>query len=764
MALSYRGAVWRVSRAGGEMKRLTEGEGFDIEPAWSHDGSRIAFINSRTFFAGELRLIDAVGGSPIRLPATVNAQGKLYFHPNGEKLLGNFQAQGKPESLAWFDLKTGNLTPVLKPARPARRLSLSNDGRTIAFVTTLDVTGQQTGNDGPQNDLMRVVAEGGEPELIVRFASRIHDTCWASDDRSIIVVTDVGGAHYDLWQVPLADSERAARRITHGLADEDRPSVSRDGRWLVYTDNREGCTALAVRDLSNGDEHVVPVTRLDFGKPTGQLRLKTTDKATGKPIVARVTIEERPGKFHAPAGSLYRIERSNPHFYCRKQTQIDLPAGRYQVRAYRGPEYRASRREIEIAAGNTSDANIELERWEDFSSLNLYSGENHIHANYGYGEWYNTPQTMLDQCEGEDLNVCNFMVANSDTDGIFDREFFRGRPDAVSGPRNILWWNEEFRSTIWGHMTLVNLRQVVEPIFTGFKDTTNPYDVPTNSDIADRTHLQNGLVNYTHVAQNAADPYLGAYTGKGLPVDVALGKIDTVDINNGYGGSVPLWYRLLNCGFRLPASAGTDCFLNRIRSRLPGSDRAYVYIDGSFSYRAWIDGLRAGRSFVTNGPMVELTVDGAKRPGDSLELPAARDVRVVVKARSQFPLNKIELIVNGEVAGAAKASADGPPEPTTEHTIRIDRSGWIAARASGPPHPDHPASELYAHSSPVYVTVAGKPAASKTDAQFFLAWIDRLAAAVRERDRLPSPELKASVESQMDAARVIYRGIAAAGE
>src|SRR5262249_17898160 len=90
------------------------------------------------------------------------------------------------------------------------------------------------------------------------------------------------------------------------------------------------------------------------------------------------------------------------------------------------------------------------------------------------------------------LNVCNFMVANSDTDGIFDRPFFRGGPDPRSTPETILYWNQEFRSTLWGHMTLVNLKQVVEPVMTGFQGTTNPWDTPTNSDIADRTHWQKG--------------------------------------------------------------------------------------------------------------------------------------------------------------------------------------------------------------------------------------------------------------------------------
>src|SRR5581483_10433613 len=111
---------------------------------------------------------------------------------------------------------------------------------------------------------------------------------------------------------------------------------------------------------------------------------------------------------------------------------------------------------------------------------------------------FNTPESILVPSGGEGLNRFKFIVANSNGDGIFDRSFFRGGPDPRSTGETILYWNQEFRSTVWGHMTLVNLKQVVEPVRTGLKDTTNPWDIPTNADVADRTHWQQGHVNYTH--------------------------------------------------------------------------------------------------------------------------------------------------------------------------------------------------------------------------------------------------------------------------
>src|SRR5262249_28023214 len=221
-----------------------------------------------------------------------------------------------------------------------------------------------------------------------------------------------------------------------------------------------------------------------------------------------------------------------------------------------------------IAAGETREVTVELDRWVHMAKSGWFSGELHIHANYGYGSWFNTPATMRLQCAGEDLNVCNFMVANSDADVVYDRPFFRGGPDPLSTPECILYWNQEFRSTVWGHMTLVNLRQVVEPVFTGFAGTTNPWDSPSNADVADRTHWQQGVVNYTHVSQGE-DWSKTPYAAKALPIDAALGKVDTLDINNAWPASVPLWYRLLNCGFRLPATAGAGRVPTRARGHPP---------------------------------------------------------------------------------------------------------------------------------------------------------------------------------------------------
>src|SRR5262249_12277171 len=158
-----------------------------------------------------------------------------------------------------------------------------------------DKPGEQSGNDGSYTDLWKLPATGkGKAEKLCRFPARIHDLCWA-DSRALVIATEYGQAHDDLWKVPLADSLRDMVKLTSGQAAEDRPSASRDGKWLVYTDNRAGPTALVARDLASGEETTIRFDRMDYRRPTGSLRLVVKDTSTGKPIIARISLKEEKG-------------------------------------------------------------------------------------------------------------------------------------------------------------------------------------------------------------------------------------------------------------------------------------------------------------------------------------------------------------------------------------------------------------------------------------------------------------------------------------
>ena len=237
-------------------------------------------------------------------------------------------------------------------------------------------------------------------------------------------------------------------------------------------------------------------------------------------------------------------------------------------------------------------------------------------------------------------------------------------------------------------------------------------------------------------------------------MDVALGRIDAMDVRGGgYEASTLYWYRVLNCGFRLPAAAGTDCFLNRVQSLPPGWGRVYVHLPEGLNYEKWVTGLKAGRSFVSNGPMIEFTL-GGRAIGDTLKLDKPARVRVRGRAEAQFPLQKLELVHNGNVVAAGEPAAD-KLSATLDQEVTVDRSGWLALRTSGPAVSSWAGGARGAHTNPIYVEVQGHPMDCKADAEYFLAWIDQLEKSLNERDRMHTG--RAHIESHLSYARAVYR-------
>src|SRR5262249_32546717 len=120
IAVAYQGAIWTVPTRGGVLTRLTNGAGFDHEPAWSPDGKHIAFVRGASQLGGDLHLIEAADGKTIALPKPVQVRGtynfhKLEFDSTSRRLLGVFRAGADDYGLAWYDLQSGAVQPLGAP-------------------------------------------------------------------------------------------------------------------------------------------------------------------------------------------------------------------------------------------------------------------------------------------------------------------------------------------------------------------------------------------------------------------------------------------------------------------------------------------------------------------------------------------------------------------------------------------------------------------------------------------------------------------------
>jgi hypothetical protein len=180
--------------------------------------------------------------------------------------------------------------------------------------------------------------------------------------------------------------------------------------------------------------------------------------------------------------------------------------------------------------------------------------------------------------------------------------------------------------------------------------------------------------------------------------------------------------------------------------------------------QGWLDGLRSGRSFVTNGPIPTLEVNG-KGPGETCELTEAGRVRVAVTVESHVPFDRIEVIVNGKVAVHDDSAGDvaGMRVRRLDVELPIGRSSWIALRVRGPESPLVFDGLVWAHTSPVYVKIAGQGIASRQDAEYFVDWIEQMLRVVAARNRYASIEDRRQVESLFRRAQDKFRKLADAG-
>ncbi len=245
-----------------------------------------------------------------------------------------------------------------------------------------------------------------------------------------------------------------------------------------------------------------------------------------------------------------------------------------------------------------------------------------------------------------------------------------------------------------------------------------------------------------------------------LPVDVALGKVDYLEIVSfaDHRSTAEVWYRLLNLGYRLPAAAGTDAMTNYASLRGPvGLNRVYLATSerGPAALGA---ALRQGHGFATNAPLLGLELDGVG-PGDTLRLKAGqRQVRVDAAVRSIVPLSDIELVFNGRVIKRLRTDRAGQIADFAGD-VAIPGSGWLLLRASNR-EPGPFVQDLYPYgtTNPVWIDDGTPAPAALEDARYFMRWIDRAIESARSRTDYTNDREREQTLQYLQAARAIYEG------
>ena len=138
--------------------------------------------------------------------------------------------------------------------------------------------------------------------------------------------------------------------------------------------------------------------------------------------------------------------------------------------------------------------------------------------NYG-GHYRNTPAHLARQAQAEDLDVVENLIVNKE-ERIPDIAYFGAHADERPGMPRIAH-AQEFHTSFWGHLGLLNLRDhYLTPDFSAYRHTAMASPWPHNGVIADLAHAQQGVVGYVHPFDTVPDPAKDPVLSHELPADV----------------------------------------------------------------------------------------------------------------------------------------------------------------------------------------------------------------------------------------------------
>lgn len=539
---------------------------------------------------------------------------------------------------------------------------------------------------------------------------------------------------------------------------------------------RDAVTTGAGLCMSNAFHSVSKANAGDSGPITCQV----LDAQSGQPLAARLRLLDAQDREVVPLGHPESLaegaQEGDVRFQSRRFAYVDgrfsvdpnrLPL-KYQI--LKGYEYVIAEGTLGPDSVRDGTITIPLSHWSSLSRQGWYSGDIHIH--------HIAPKTCRLEMDAEDLNVANILTS----DFTLDQDQFEGTVNSYSSGRHLIYVNQEFRNHELGHLCLLNLKKLIEPV-----KEVQPHHYPLHVRVCDEVHSQGGYVSWAHFP---------SWPGVESPLDVAMEKLDGLEIlcvleprdlpifmkqvvpdleaNHG----LRLWYRYLNCGFRLTATAGTDKMTTFVTV---GANRVFARVEGEFNYAGWIEALKAGRTFITNSPLITMNVNGHK-PGATLHLNSATDkiLQIQAAADSQLPYHHLEIVCNGQVI--AETTPTGPRHHAQIHLeFPLRQSGWIAARAyeniesyralgikfstvhidKGTLLSDYFGTRrpetVFAHTSPVYVIRDGQPIRSWEDADYYIRYVDRsLQWLTTEAKFASSSDKQASIEA-FQGARAIYQ-------
>jgi hypothetical protein len=496
--------------------------------------------------------------------------------------------------------------------------------------------------------------------------------------------------------------------------------------------------------LSSG--HTMPVAQVESAQApptlqpvppaTRRVTLRAIERETGQCVPVKLHVHGEWGEYLAPVdrhrilnpawfedyrvdfvhGGTWYGDVQDPHSctYIPGVATLDLPLGNVYVEVSKGFEIRPVRTVVEVTE-DTDEILVELDKVLPWREKGWVTADTHVH--------FLSPMSAMLEGSAEGVNVVNLLASQwgelMTNVGDFDGETTWGSREAGGSGEYLVRVGTENRQQVLGHISLLGYSgRIIAPMTTGGPNESaigDPIEILL-TEWARQCKKQGGLVVLPHFPNPRAE----------LAASIVSEEVDALEMTswgNLYGGIDPYslsdWYRFLNCGYLVAAVGGTD---KMSANTAVGTVRTYARLapEEPFTYQAWMNAVRRAETFVTYGPLLDLTVDG-QTMGSRIEMSASGgtvDVTWQV-ASATVPMSRVELVVNGEIQ---ESVAVLPETGSGNWAVRIDKSCWLALLVRGH-YADKP-EIIAAHSSPVMVLVEGSPMLAAADAVTILEQIE----------------------------------------
>ena len=703
IAFSSRGWIWLFNIETGIAKRLTNSGPMDFRPNWSPDGSQLTFVRDDgtdtwiviyDILTGNENIINSPS---IDLDPVFSSNGSLLFYSsakNGTLDIWQYSFATGKDSILFED--TGS---QLKPQPHL-------DGSQLVYVDKArsnDIRIIQLNKNKGSHFL---IPNNKKPKILKteRITSMTRPAL--SPNGNLVAYNWPTQENYELRLLNIIDPTTSLL-LTNSDGLPLTPSWSSDSKWIYFSEaDDDEVFHLKRISVNGGDIETINIRSWDWDEPTARLRIKTKMTGSNKLIPTRISVKDNKGHFVIPDKSQSRFDGQNGvvFFYSNGSVELQVPTGAIEISVVQGLNTPLKVKKVNVKRVGLKVVTISLKSIWDPRDEGWISGDHHFHLNYG-GQYQLTPEDLFPMMAGEALDVATPQLANLHN-RFGDQEFW-GWKSPDNEP--LIIFAQEIRSHFLGHLGLLGNKDLFWPWVWGPGYQVYNNDDRPNTDPLKFTKKQGGLSLYVHPF-SGNDPF--SQEGmrsipRELVADAVLAEFDLLEIvclwSNSLGTS-SLWYHFLNIGVPIAPSGGTDVMNNLYRTMAIGTTRVYAQTKGNRDWDSYAEALKNGKSFVTNGPMLDFKIEKSS-PGDIID--PSMGANWTLDLHSSINVDSVEIIVNGKVVWSDKGM-DKPGSISYKGSIDLPSGGWIASRARGGkvnwPVMD---SYIFAHTAPIWIDFIG---------------------------------------------------------